>query len=340
MDTTQPQTPQPNSVSSHPAFPSITEQFIETWQVTNANVIHLLILGVVSVLLFLGFFGIMALIGVFGGFGLGIFSQLSRGVQSITPFMIFAIVTYVVVAVAGLVIISTVVNAALVLILADYPNKNLGVSTALKHGMRLVVPLFIVGILTFFLTTGSFFLFVFPGIAVAFLLSFVSYEVILKDRKPIEALSTSVAVFSQHVGEIISRIIVFYLLNFAIVYLVPGLFSQTANSELKMSIALLSFLIRLYMGWFGMVYGLVLYREASARTDYSKKPSVLWMYVTAIIGWVIAIGIVFAVINVIATNQNKIVPAIQQEFQKEVEKKAKTNTNFNYNYTQSYPNSK
>lgn len=313
-------TNQPSKVNPSKPFPTINEQFVETWKVTNANVIHLLILGAVSLLLFFGFTILMGAVGLVGGFGLGIFTQFSRGIEGVPPAAWEIIALFIFLCLSGFIVISTVVNAALVLILNDYPNKNLGVSTALKHGVRRVIPLFIAGIITFFLITGSFFFLFFPGVAAMFMLSFVGYEIILKDKKPFEALSASATVFLQHTSEIVSRILVFYLVNFALVYMVPGLFSK-ANSEIVVAVGILSFLIRLYMGWYGMVYSLVLYREASARTDYSKKTSALkWIYVSSVLGWLIIFAIVFAVVNLVSANSEKIVPAIQRELQKEMKK--------------------
>lgn len=282
-------------------LPPIKQLFQQAWDVTTGNVFHLFMLGVVSILITGAYTLIIGVLGVWLTMASGILAVVGsgsvKGLSAVSPMIFVAYIVLFVLLFVGWMVIASMVNSALILLMADYPERKMGVGGALKKGLTFVIPLFFAGCIAFFLTTGAFFVFIFPAFVIAFLLMYVQYEIVLNDKGPLAAVTSSVRAVSSHFGEILVRMFLYYLLYIAVVAFIPNLLRRI-DPTTGIMIGFLSVIANVFIGWFGFAYGIVLFRQTNEHTDYSKKPNVLWIWIVAVVGWVIVAVSAFAMYNV------------------------------------------
>jgi hypothetical protein len=302
METTQtgatapPQTPQ-----NHNLLPPIKTLFADAWNVTTGNVFHLFMLGIVSILIMGAYTLAIGVLGVWLTVASGILAVVgsgsAKGLSAVSPIIFIGYIVLFVLLFIGWMVIASMVNSALILLMADYPDRKMGVGAALKKGLTFVIPLFFAGFITFFLTAGGFFVFIFPTFVIAFLLMYVQYEIVLNGKGPLAAVTASIRAVSSHFGEILIRMFLYYLLYIAVVAFIPNLLRRI-DPTTGIMIGFLSVIANVFIGWFGFAYGIVLFRQTNEHTDYSKKPNMVWIWIVAILGWVIVAVSAFAIYNV------------------------------------------
>lgn len=134
------------------------------------------------------------------------------------------------------------------------------------------------------LVLGAMGLFIIPGIVISVLLGFALYAVLFSEDKPVMALRTSYTLVSKNFGDLLVRWALFVLLAIG-VSMVPSIVAETIPS-LESLMALLSMIINAVLGWYGLAFGLVLYKHATHATVVTEPKKITWMWVVAIIGWV------------------------------------------------------
>jgi tetratricopeptide (TPR) repeat protein len=74
------------------------------------------------------------------------------------------------------------------------------------------------------------------------------------------------------------------------------------------------------VGFYGLVYGIVTYQHAKRATDETVKPNMMWIWITSILGWLIAILIWVQLINLVQS------PTFQEKFKAMTEQMAASQT--------------
>lgn len=315
------------SSESKKHFPPVKQLILESWELLTKKALKLLFLGILSIAVYVILFvlGIMAVFSL-GALHISSFADIEsvREILSSPRFIGTAIYIGIIFFVI-LIVVGTVMQAAILILLKD-PKEETPVIDYFKQGFSYLVPLFVVGLITSILVFGSFFVFFFPGIIIGIFLMFVVYAVVIDNIKGMTAIKTSVSMISQNFGAIVGRIILLWLLSFAIQMMIGILPHE--NPSAIMFYVFASFVASFTIGWFGLAYCYRLYEHAKASFDPKKKTSMTWMWIISVLGWIICGLLITGFVS--AINSKDIQNTIQNSIVKEMQtgKDKDINTNF------------
>lgn len=299
---------------TQPGLPSVKVLFKDSWETFTHSILPLFLLNILGLVVYvvLGVVGFLIL--VFSGVGS---SLLKTGLQNIpgalASITASAVITTALVAVVFgiiMILVSVALQIASVYIVDSAGKKSVGES--FKKSFGLIIPLFLVGILTFILEVGGLFVFVLPAIIMAILFLFVQFEVILNGQRWTNALKRSNLLVSRHFGGILGRaaLLVLVYVGFSIL----GNLIGKIGPDMKALVGFLTFFINILLGWFALAYYITLYKQARSGMDQTKGSGIAWMWIVAILGWIIAIGIGFSTWKVISSGiLNNLMPKTPQD---------------------------
>jgi len=263
-------------------LPSVSEMFNNSWlrlKETGMRLVGLyVLLTVVAIaIVLIGLLvGGAATVGSVGGF-----SALENALQNPATWIPFGIVFILTILIA--MFVSNAFTAAIIWEV-DQPAAKTPFGQLIKRGFGLIVPMFVVSLITQFLVLGGTLLFVIPGIIMAVLLSFGMYEVILGEARGMTALKNSVSIVSQNFWGILGR----WAALVGVQIVVMAVFG--ALSEIDGGVGelfnLVSSVISMFFSLYSLVYGVLLYRAARANTNLTEG-KMTWMWPVAILGWVV-----------------------------------------------------
>jgi len=312
-------------------FPSVKTLFTDAWLLFKKSALSLFFLTLFSVAIYL-LVGIVtvASIFVFAG-GAGFMKAFSSGspdawLSLLTPSLFVFAAIYIVLFVLIFTVLGTALRAATVLFVAEADRPST-FGAIIKRSFSYVGPLFATELIVGLLVFGSFFVFFFPALLLAFFFSFVAYEVILGGKKGTEALKGSVQIVSQNFGEIVVRAVVYFLFYVAVAFIIRAVLRKISG-DVAPIIGTVSFVVNALLGWYGLAYSVSLYKQAEAHTDRAKKASLVWMVIVSVIGWTL---LVFAIVGTISLLSS---PKVQESIRDAVNKKASTYTNTGSKLTQ------
>lgn len=259
-----------------------------SWQLFTSSILSLILLNIVSYFLYFVLAVVGFLLFIITGFGSALIKGGTEGVVSSLAALdasgVIAITGIVAVGVVGMIFIGSAITTAAILML-DSEGK-LPLLKAFKKGLALVIPLSIMGFISLFLTFGGLFVFVIPSIIMMFLFSFASFEVMLNNKSPMEALKRSVTIISNNFGALFTRWIVIIAIYFVVTAFLPNLIGGI-NETMKFYSVIISFFVNWLAGWYVLAYDIALYKEVKDSIDSKKTKSLTWMWVVAILGWMI-----------------------------------------------------
>jgi hypothetical protein len=284
------------------SLPPIKTLFSESWERLKGSVTHLIVIYIISLLLFFALFIIGLLITVpLGAFSL--FSTIQN--NGLTPafFSSIGILGIVVlILLVAAVVIGTMIQAALIIIVANYRDKP-SYKTVLKQGLGFVWPLILAGILSGFIVSGGYFLFVIPGIAFGLFFMFVNMEIVLNKQDVIPALRRSMGIVLSNFWGILGRVLIFFIIAIPISMVPQILASGTKNAGVAGLFEIISAVINVMVGWYGISYSITLYKQAS-KSYIGSGSKLMWPVITSIVGWIAGIifiasitALVFSLIN-------------------------------------------
>lgn len=276
-------------------LPSLSEMFNNSWLRLKETGMRLVGLYVLLSVVAIAIVVIGMLVG--GGAALGTaggFAGLETALQNPATWLSFGVIFTVTILLAMLV--ANAFTAAIILEV-DQPAAKTPFGQLIKRGFSLIVPLFVVSLITQFLALGGLFLFVVPGIIISVLLSFAMYEVILGDARGVTALKNSVSIVSQNFWGILGRWAALVGVQI-VVMMVFGALSEIEGGVGEL-FNLVSSVISMFFSLYSLVYGVLLYRAARANTNLTEG-KMTWMWPVAIIGWVVG-GLLLMVVARAAT---------------------------------------
>lgn len=293
---------------------SISQLIRTSWETFNKSVLNLFLLNILGLVIDLIFILAVTLVFIVSGAGSfilkngleGALNELSKLPPSalITSGLILTIIFL------GLIIIHSALQIASIFIVNNPTSANLRVS--IKQSFPLIIPLFLVSILTSLLTIGGFFVFILPGFLFMFLLIFTQYEVILNGKRGLQALKRSVLIVSKNFGAILIRLLLLGLIYVLVAWIVPSVLEAIAG-DVGWIVSIFSFFVNLLLGWFVLAYQITLYKEASAGLEKEAGKGILWMWLVSILGLLIAAGIFYGSWKVISSGLLKNLPQMNQK---------------------------
>ncbi|MBI2330417.1 hypothetical protein HYU94_03425 [Candidatus Daviesbacteria bacterium] len=274
-------------------LPSIGQLFKDAWQTFTQSILQLFLLNIVGIVIYLALGLLAVLVFILSGAGSsllqkgleGAFSGLFSSPQALTTTIIIAVIFTVLYAIVG-----SILQISSILIIDTQGKGSLW--NNLKKSFGLIIPLMLVGILTFILSFGALFVLILPALLFYFLLSFVQFEVILNNQRWIGAIKRSVMLVSKHFGAIAIRLVILLLIYFVYSLLVNLL--GKIGPDTAIIVNAISFIINLLLGWFALAYTITLYKQARVGLEQEQGKGIIWMWVITILGWLIAAGIFFA----------------------------------------------
>lgn len=264
-------------------IPPVETLFSESFSVAVKSVIPLLKL----MLVFIPFLVVFILL-LFGLFWMtGSMEQLinwSRqesmsGIEGLQAFLNFGVASIV-----ALIVFSFICSAFQIagLIIINDPDRQRNSLSALRQGASKVVGMIILSLVVGFLVAGGFFALIIPGIVFVLLFWFSITEYVLTETTPIQALRRSMTLVSSHFSAFIGRLLLFLLLQIVVGFLLSTVIEEeTTSSVIRLIVGLISALFNI----FALAYYVTLYKHLSVATPRSQAASLLWVIVTAVIGW-------------------------------------------------------
>lgn len=202
---------------------------------------------------------------------------------SLTPAEIILPVVGISVLMVGIGLVMSAFGAGQILLVAEEEKKDFG--SYVRRGFGMIVPLFVVNSLVGLIVFGNLFLLVIPALIAMIYLGLTTYELLLGGKRGKNALIASATSVNQHFGYIVKRILVVIGIQIVVEIVAEMLKSGGESTELITSI--FKTVGGTLTSWFGMIYGVELYKEVKKKTDESKPAKIGWMWVTAVIGFVI-----------------------------------------------------
>jgi hypothetical protein len=277
-------------------FPPIGDLFTHAWERLSKSLLMLVFLTLLS---FAGY-GVVLLCGFLLVLASGIIpyaTNANTATSLPSSFTIILLVITVVFVVFGFIIIASVVQIGTMLLLKTAEHHSM--QTLIKKSLSLIIPLAFTGMLVGLIETGGLFLFIIPGIIFSMFFSFVPYIVAFDNKSYMSALKESYRLVSHNFGALFLRWIVFIIIYLLIVFL-PSIISEISK-ELGGILSVVSICANIVLGWYAVAFGITLVEQAKAATPTSEQPSLTWIIITTIIGWVIGIllfvGIMFAIVQ-------------------------------------------
>ncbi len=296
-DSSSSKVPAPHVSSPTGELPSIHDLLTQSWNVCSKSAGNLVILNIFSILIIWIIIPLLAFSVFYFSGGdkyIGTLLNYKHLTQaSLIGFPITSFLISFILWIIGVMVGSTVSHAASMQLVYAVSNKEeQSISLALSKGFALFFPMFLVSLLSGLLVMGSLGLFIFPGIFVAFFLTFSSYAVVLDNKRGVGAIRQSVSLVSQHFGGIVLRLLLLMGLSFVI----QGLFRVILSISPSLYIASFLMLVGVsyLLGLFGISYMVMLYKHVRSASDTTKQSSLAWIVVIAVLGWAMigALGVV------------------------------------------------
>jgi len=315
---------EPEKPISSPAvmnqLPSIKQLIIESWQLLTKKALKLLFLGLLSSAVYFALFivGILIIVG-FGAMNMSSFSSPEDMLDVLsTPGFLGTTISIVVIWIVALIVVGTALQAGMLILLKD-PTEDASVISYFKKGFSYIIPLLVTSAITALLVFGSLFVFIIPALIVGLFLMYTMYTVVLDNKKGMEAIKMSIGVVSQNFGAVIGRVIILWLLSFAVQMLIGALPSEEPAAALFF--VLITLVSSFAISWFGLAYIFKLYEHAKAAYDDKKPTSMTWMWIVSILGWIIGAMIITGIVSAVGN----------KEFQKTIEDAVKSEMESEYN---------
>lgn len=298
-------------------FTSIRTLFIQSWDLFVSRIGRLLLFSLIAIAGFLICFFIAG-ISIFGSYVTFFVSHGTKAAPPSIGIAILGIVVFIIVAI----VLNIVYTAWILLSLSENATESFG--TVFKKGFSFIIPLFLLGFLSFFFQFGGFFFFFIPALIFALFFCFSTYEVVCDKQTPLIALKQSYMILTRNFGDIFVRWLVLIFISFAI-SIFPQIFIQF-DRAMTFSLIMVTFLLNSVFQWFALCYIYTLYIQAKQRTDFTKPASLLWMWIIAILGWIL---FAFVLVGVTYTISGLVKSGQLQKWMNQYEKQKQTNSGQN-----------
>lgn len=280
--------------TQNPTLPSIRQLLKDSWQSLLQSILPLFILNVLGIVIYIVLGIIAVLIFILSGIGSYLLKNGLEGIAASLSFVPVSTYIFLGIVVAVLILAFIFVSSAIQIasILMVNAEGKLSVINTFKKSFKFIIPLFLTGLISFALTFGAFFVFVLPALLFILLLMFVQFEVILNNQRGIEAIKRSVLIVKSNFGAVFIRLLIFWLFYLGN-FIIMSILQNTVPDSAKWAVSIFSFILNLLLGWFALAYQINLYRHASMNLKQATGKDITWMWVIALLGWLIAAGLFY-----------------------------------------------
>ncbi|MBP9719537.1 MAG: hypothetical protein KBD46_03630 [Candidatus Levybacteria bacterium] len=291
----------------------IKQLFSESWQVFTKSVLRLFIIAISNILLNI-FLLALAILGAVLVIGPSVIGKLFSGKGSsevftalFTPQFFISMGVLFFAYLFVLMLIGIFVYVAEILAV-DRHDQPFSFGLVLSKFTVVLIPLIAMQFLLFVLLFGSFFVFVFPAMLFGFFLMFAQYEIIINNQGAIASLKRSTLMVTRHFGGILGRVLLFWLLTVCVLQIIPSVIMQI-DSTTGAYIMLLTIPLQVFFMWFGIAYAITLYKQARGGLEAERGSSMWWMWLVALLGWIIFAGVVYGGYKMMTSEQMRAMMA-------------------------------
>lgn len=285
------------STSSSVSLPDISSLLRESWSNFTATVWSFIAVGLIEIVIFILGAVVLVLVGFLAAGLLGLNAQaLSQSISggqglSVLQGATLGIIVLIVLCILGFFYLSASFTAALILVIGGNQEKN-KIGKAISSGFSRAIPTIGTMLITYFLLTGSFFLFIIPVLIFYVLLGFSTLETILSHNSPLVSIRNSVSMGRQHFWELLGRFLLLVLPYMFFRLLLSSAITQTSGGT-KFFLELINFVISIGFSAFSLSYMVTLYKQTKAATK--KQVSSRWVWIVAVLGWALFTFLIVAV---------------------------------------------
>lgn len=296
MPTNQTSTPSKEASTAATEFVSIKDHLRASWEMTKGSLNNLILMWLVMIGVTIGLGIVVFTLGFSTIMAAGGLSAVSNPADFLglilSPAGTMLGLIFFVAAIAYS-IFSAGINSAVMLTLSKYQEKPT-FKEVFNQGMKLALPVYLLGLVIGLMTLGGFILFLIPGLIMAIFLSFALFERIFHSTSLTDSLRGSYTMVKDNFGFIFTRWLVvvgFYLVFFGFVPEFFGAISESLKDFYNMVTGLAGILVN----WMVMAFFILLYHQIRQKTNMKNLANVTWMWLVAGIGWML-IGILSIVL--------------------------------------------
>ncbi len=301
------------------ALTPINPWLVESWNLTKKVVMPFVGLSILQMLVALGILLGTLLLGgvVLVLFGLGnaadiqaAFSGNTEMIPQVLSSMAGGIAVAVALFFAVILVISSAFQAAMLHLMANH-EKGATVGQSFKFGFTKIWPVLLTSLIVLFLVLGGTIFFIIPGIIISLFVMFASYEVVLSDKKPMDAIRSSTGMVSQYFWDIVGRLVLIWLISFfySLLWMSVDEIVKATLGEVPALVALLA-LVRMVaeilFTVFTIALSVTLYRQLKQVADPKKSVSLTWAWITAGIGWLFIVLFAVSMVNAARNNLDSL----------------------------------
>jgi hypothetical protein len=298
-------------VHAQSGLPPISELFSQSWGKLKLGILNALLLTIIYLVAFIPV--ILVGGGIFAGLTaavmpLGEIASLIEAERYIE--LVTALGPTLLIAGGSFFIFMTIVGTVLVSVYTGamtyafaWAEKKPSLGEVLRAAFGKVGWLILATLLVGALTFGSFWLLFLPALLISIFSGFTLLEILLENKKPLEALQNSISLTAAHFWGIVGRWLL-YFVGYIILSMVFSELARVSNDLVSTVFRLVNTIFSYLSGWFVMAFMVTLYMHVKATTPAPapKKGVFTTFVVLAVLGWLIfGIGLV-AAINLVQTN--------------------------------------
>lgn len=272
--------------TSTASFPSVGELFRESWETFKKSLLSLFIFNIIGLVGILAIVAVIVGIAIFSGLGAAFTAGQSNAALTGGIVLIAAIAIFV--AIVACIVLGLILQVGQILIINT--QGKIGIGEAIRKGLSLALPVFLVSLLVSIIVFGGFFVFILPGFLFALFFAFAIFDVVIEDSRWTNALRASMSLVTHNFGDVFGRFLLLVVIQIGAYFLFsffPNIISQF-NEIAGGILYLIGVIPNILLGWFCMVYMLVLYKQAKA-VKGTGQSGLLWVGIVAGIGWILAL---------------------------------------------------
>ncbi len=330
---------------------SVKTHFTHSWSIFKATALRMfllqLIVTVLSFLMITVFFGFVFYVILANPDVSGVFESLVKQqnpeILMSLPGWYWQTVGY---SVLFLVLVFTLVimplnSAGYILAVAD-TEKKLTFGQLLAKSIRLIPRVAILLSVLFVINFGTLWFFLLPSLIVSVLLSFGIYEMVLENKGVTASFRSSLALVKNDFWLVLGRSLLLGVIYLVVFSVMPSLLGSI-DPSLSSIYNVISFIPSFMSSWFAVAYTMALYKYLKQKTAKKSEPSMAWIWLLTVAGWLIFTGLAMGMVRLI--NSPEVRQAIREEWadmqkeatsagQLEMDWDYDENVNFEYSQTE------
>lgn len=280
------------------SFPSVKDLFIDSWYLMTSRLNRFFLFSLVNIGMLIVFYVIVFVLAatILRPILVPLFqTHPTTTIIQVLPILLVALSSLIILALLGLIAIGTANLTWMLLSIKE--DEGVSFKLIFKQGIHYLIPAIITTLLLSGLNMLGFFVFVLPTISssIFFFLSiflvFALSEVVFLEKKGFAAIQRSYIVGITNFRHVFTRLALLFLAYLIFLTAIDSL--QTIQPTLSNWI---SAFFEMLFSWYSVCYVYLVYQQAEAKTpDEQPIPRIkIWIWGTAIFGWIITIILIVA----------------------------------------------